>query len=633
MQPQPNPLFCGTLHLVNMTYSFFPGAASTTPLSASLDAADLQTLAKYIQHAIVPITGYASQYGPCALTLSATFLPFTTPTFENATFDDSDVQAWVDSIANTYGLGSDDCVIIPCPNTQTTPLTNSLAESNDWGGYHKVTSKGIPYNFDYIYGSALTLDDGADVYALLVSHEIAEMTVDPKGGNPEVCDPCQSKNGSLGSPGSPGYINCFFADDVWAFAWSLDNWPPSGDYSYFVAGVAVPGADLGSVPGWECEYPAPMDQFSVKPFCPWAGYGIPNGVWLVGDVTGDGKVDIVHAVANTDYVNVWLSNGDGTFDVNPFIPWAGYDISAGLWMVGDVTGDGKSDLVHAVGDTDYVNVWLSNGDGTFDVKPFSPWAGYGIPNGVWLVGDVTGDGKVDIVHAVANTDYVNVWLSNGDGTFDVKPFSPWAGYDISEGSWMVADFTGNGKSDLVHILINASYVNVWLSNGDGTFDVKPFIPFEGADISEGLWLVGDFTGDGKSDILLAVSDSDIVSIWTSNGDGTFDVKHFTPWAGYAIPNGQWLADTFGRNLTFSGVDTIIHAVTDTNYVNVWVSQEDGATFAVNPFVPSCSYGISSGTFIAGDFTGDGRADLVHLITGSDTVRVWLSMVQQVALPT
>jgi hypothetical protein len=131
----------------------------------------------------------------------------------------------------------------------------------------------------------------------------------------------------------------------------------------------------------------------------------------VGDFNGDGKDDIVHAVQNTNYVHLWLSNGDGTFDIRTHAAWPGYVIPNVLWLPGDFTGDGKDDIVHAVQNTNYVHPWLSNGDGTFNILTSRAWAGYGIPNGLWLVGDFNGDGKDDIVHAVQQTDYIHVWRS------------------------------------------------------------------------------------------------------------------------------------------------------------------------------------------------------------------------------
>ena len=90
--------------------------------------------------------------------------------------------------------------------------------------------------------------------------------------------------------------------------------------------------------------------------------------------------------------------------------------------------------MHAVQDFDYVHTWRSNGDGTFAVGTFSPWDDYAIPNGLWLPMDVNGDGKSDIVHAVQDFDYVHTWRSNGDGTFAVGTFSPGAATRSRTGS-------------------------------------------------------------------------------------------------------------------------------------------------------------------------------------------------------
>lgn len=112
--------------------------------------------------------------------------------------------------------------------------------------------------------------------------------------------------------------------------------------------------------------------FSVQSFSPWAGYAIPNGVWLTADINGDGKTDIVHAVQGRDYVHTWTSNGNGTFTVGTFRPWAGYAIPNGVWLTGDYDGDGRTDLFHAVQGRDYAHIWLSEGTGRFSILTYSP---------------------------------------------------------------------------------------------------------------------------------------------------------------------------------------------------------------------------------------------------------------------
>src|SRR5207245_2420701 len=149
--------------------------------------------------------------------------------------------------------------------------------------------------------------------------------------------------------------------------------------------------------------------------------------WLSGDFNGDGKEDLIH-LAGADYVRSWFSNGDGTFTVGFFRPWANYGIQAGSWVSGDLIGSGKGDLVH-LALADYVCSWFSIGDVTFSVGFFRHSFTSRRSSDLWLSGDFNGDGKDDLIHLAA-ADYVRSWFSNGDGTFNVGFFRPWADYGI-----------------------------------------------------------------------------------------------------------------------------------------------------------------------------------------------------------
>ncbi len=135
----------------------------------------------------------------------------------------------------------------------------------------------------------------------------------------------------------------------------------------------------------------------------------------LADVTGNGKEDIVAFASNGVYVS--LANGDGTFAA-PILATPSFGTANG-WTsndtypreLADVNGDGKADIV-AFG-ADGVYTALSNGDGTFqspvfDFNDLTPSAGGWTSQNTYprLTGDVTGDGRADIVAFASDGVYV-----------------------------------------------------------------------------------------------------------------------------------------------------------------------------------------------------------------------------------
>jgi hypothetical protein len=165
------------------------------------------------------------------------------------------------------------------------------------------------------------------------------------------------------------------------------------------------------------------------------------------------------------------------FSISEFNPWSSYTISAGPRMIADFDGNGRSDIRHVAKNTDHVHVWLSQGSAKFDVKEFSPWSGYPT-SGVILIGDFDGNKRSDVFHAVDGADYAYIWTSV-PRSFEVKAFRPWTGYDMSTGTMLIGDFDGDGKSDVFHAIPGSHSVKIWNSNGGGTFDVQSFSPRPG----------------------------------------------------------------------------------------------------------------------------------------------------------
>jgi hypothetical protein len=240
-----------------------------------------------------------------------------------------------------------------------------------------------------------------------------------------------------------------------------------------------------------------------------SGVGLEGGSFTlaVGDFNNDGKLDLV-----TTSVGVILGKGDGTFGAPIYSTGPSFGMEA--IAVGDFNGDGKLDLAGVSLDSG-LYVMLGNGDGTFQ-KPIS----YGVGGSSYFlsiaVADFNHDGKLDIVASGAN-GVVSIWLGNVDGTFK-------AGIGNSAGqntvSVAVGDFNNDGNLDVVTTGWAGSCCVydgvVLLGNGDGTFQAAIPFPLGGSQAA-----VGDFSNDGKADILVSIPYANSVDLLLGSGNGTF----------------------------------------------------------------------------------------------------------------
>ena len=374
----------------------------------------------------------------------------------------------------------------------------------------------------------------------------------------------------------------------------------------------------------------------VKKAFPWPKYDFSgnNYNYLTGDFNGDGLTDVAHLAYKT-YLHIWLFNPDGTYTIQGRFPGDNeYNMQGDAnykFLCGDFNGDGKSDLVHIV-NNDYLRLWTSQGDGTFHIENRFPAAnGYALKNDAYynfFVGDFNGDGKSDLFHVV-NNNYAHVWLSNGDGTFEIKPrFPATNGYSMKNDAnykFLIGDFNGDRVSDVLHI-VNNNYAHVWISNRDGTFDIRPRFPAaDGYSMKNDAnyhFSVGDFNGDGKSDLFHVVNNN-YAHVWISKGDGSFDIKPRYPAAnGYAMKNNAnykfLLADVNGDAKT-----DIIHIVNE-NYLRVWESGGDGS-FVMRGKYPDNKYNMKNAgnyKFLVGRFNNDSKDDLIHFVNANYT-HTWL----------
>jgi hypothetical protein len=231
----------------------------------------------------------------------------------------------------------------------------------------------------------------------------------------------------------------------------------------------------------------------------------------VGDLNGDGWLDL--AVANEwvmaitphdNNVSVLLNNGDGTFAAPVHYEAEPYTRSL---AIGDLDGDGWLDLAVAKSLDATVSVLLNNGDGTF-AGPLHYASGEAH---AVAVGDLNGDGWLDLVVANRSDHKIAVLLNNGDGTFGA-PLQYDAG--INPAFVAVGNLDADEWPDLAVANEGSDNVSVLVNNGNGTFHAQGDHPVGGAPCSVAI---GDLDGDGWLDLAVANADSDSVSVLVNLG--------------------------------------------------------------------------------------------------------------------
>jgi hypothetical protein len=164
----------------------------------------------------------------------------------------------------------------------------------------------------------------------------------------------------------------------------------------------------------------------------------------IGDLNGDGHLDLATANGNVNSVSVLLGDGSGGFGPHADFATVGHTSSV---AIGDLNGDGHPDLAAANWYTarapDTVSVLLGDGIGGFGPHTDFPTDGH--PQSV-AIGDLNGDGHLDLVTANGSS-YVSVLLGHGSGGFGPHTDFAHAGFDSR--SVAIGDLNGDGRPDLV----------------------------------------------------------------------------------------------------------------------------------------------------------------------------------------
>jgi hypothetical protein len=350
---------------------------------------------------------------------------------------------------------------------------------------------------------------------------------------------------------------------------------------------------------------------------PIAVAGGPGNVAL-GDVNGDGKLDLIVASGKGKSITVLLGQGDGRFRPAPGKPVVVPDHPSEM-VLRDLNGDGKLDLALGSHDSYSVTLLLGDGNGGFALAPHSPIimkeGKHPHTHGL-NAGDLNGDGKLDLVTVNSNPDNdVSVVLGDGRGGFTRAPGSPFA---VGPGPYpgTLGDLNGDGHLDIIATTTDHSKdgeavsreLTTLIGDGRGGFR-RSQIPLR----TDHPWFVAvsDVNGDQKPDLVATHSERSELTVLLSDGKGGFTEVNGSP---FDLGNAAWylaIADVNG--------DGKADVVAAGEGVRVMLGDGKGG-FRTAPGSPYAT-GKGAWQLAVGDVNGDGKPDVVTSNLESNSVSV------------
>ncbi len=337
------------------------------------------------------------------------------------------------------------------------------------------------------------------------------------------------------------------------------------------------------------------------------------------DVNGDGILDLALIIQTTQSVAItspgaigqaviMTGNGDGTFGHTTALKIAPAGTEPYAVQLFDMNGDGKMDIVGiafnydgsglSVPNVAFVFVALGDGKGGFTLK--DSYSLKGIPQTGMMLGDVNGDGKIDVVFAglsisaifnsdVAGASGVGVFLGNGDGslTQSYATADPQTSqYQATLGS-ALAPILGSKYPDIIGLVLYQSLTNdseisgavvVRPNKGDGTFGPPQTLIGPSSSLPFSV-SVGDFNSDGRPDIFTLNFNVNLIQLLFNSASNQLDL------IGQAIK-------TFP---TGTGSILLNHTAFATSFTNTNAANFQAGSLASSSIVTAFGAGLASST--------------------------------------
>ncbi|MER5311105.1 FG-GAP-like repeat-containing protein [Streptomyces sp. NPDC002773] len=181
------------------------------------------------------------------------------------------------------------------------------------------------------------------------------------------------------------------------------------------------------------------------------GWNVMNALTRHGDLTGDAREDVIAREAATGKLWLYPGTGTGALGARKLIGSGGWNAMDKITAFGDLSGDGRADLLAVEKATGKLWLYPATTTGTLGARKLIGSGGWNIMNTLVATGDMNGDGRADLTAREGATGKLWFYPATSTGGLGARVLIGAGGWNVMATILAVGDINADGRNDVATI--------------------------------------------------------------------------------------------------------------------------------------------------------------------------------------